>query len=798
MPKSASRTRRPLGEILVAAGVLTVDELERALVEQSTSPERGRLGSVIVRMGLAREDDIASALAAQLHLEEIDLSRVPPDHGAVARVPRSLALRHLALPMRVEGDVLTVATSDPTNVVARDDLRTAAGVNTVRFAVSTETAVREALRQAYGTDQSALEALRGDGDVETVEEHDLDEEGLEGLRAADDQPIVKLANLILAEAVHARASDVHIEPGRTNLRVRYRVDGMLRDVMRVPREASAALVSRLKIMARLDIAERRRPQDGRTVVRVEGQEVDLRVSVLPTMHGETIVLRLLRKGAEQIDIEDVGLEPDHLELFRAGLQRPQGLVIITGPTGSGKTSTLYAGLTEIADPVRNIVTLEDPVEYQLEGVNQTQIHDKVGLSFARGLRSILRQDPDVVLVGEIRDQETAQLAMQASMTGHLVLSTLHTNDAPSSVVRLVDLGVEPFLIASSLLLVVGQRLVRTVCEHCAEPAEPDARIVEALGITESQLGGASLRVGTGCEICGRSGYRGRVGIFEVLPITAAIRELLLTGATETAIARLAKSEGMRTMREDGVLKALEGVTTLEEVLRATPAETVQSRRCPNCGHHVSDIMVACPHCATDLGLAACPSCSHHIESDWTTCPYCRASLGAGRRQAAPAPAPSAPENPTPEEPAPKKAKRGRKAKAPDEPVADDGARLPVLLVVDDDPSIREMVGLLLVDEYEVLEAEDGDAALQMAARHAPDVILLDLKLPDVDGLDVTRKLRDDETTRWIPVLVITGMEDAQTEVESLLAGVDDYLRKPFDDEVLRSRLLAARLRHATV
>ncbi|HEX2026850.1 MAG TPA: ATPase, T2SS/T4P/T4SS family [Nitriliruptorales bacterium] len=773
MTYTASHRRR-LGEILVAEGVLTAAQLHEALAEQVASDDRERLGTTVVRLGLAAEGDVAAALAAQLGLEQVDLTRVVPDPQAIERVPRALATRHLILPLQLEDGVLTVAASDPTNVVARDDLRTAAGVDTVRMQVATDRGIREAVRRAYGTDQSALDALLEDETVPTVEEQ-VEAEELTELPISEDHPIVRLTNLILAEAVHARASDVHIEPGRNHVRVRYRVDGLLREVMRVPRDASGALASRLKIMARLDIAERRRPQDGRAVVRVDGREVDVRLSTLPTLFGETVVLRLLHEGAERVSVGELGMTGDQLASFLEALQRPQGLVVLTGPTGSGKTTTLYAGLAEMSDPVRNVVTLEDPIEYQLEGVNQTQIHEKVGLTFARGLRTLLRQDPDVVLVGEIRDQETAQLALQASFTGHLVLTTLHTNDAPSSIVRLVDLGVEPFLVASSLLLVVSQRLVRLVCEHCAEPTTADPRIVRQLQVSERELAGAALRRGRGCELCGRTGYRGREAVFEVLPVTAPLRELLMSGASETSLARLARAEGMRTLREDGIRKALEGRTTLEEILRVTPPESLVVQRCPGCAQQVGEGFLVCPSCGSDLATAACRACGRSVEPGWNLCPYCRASLPAPES----APAPRGVDIVTP---------------TPDVDGEHGSDRRPTLLIVDDDESVLRLIGLQLGDDYDLLEAREGEEALALAHEHRPDAIVLDLRLPDLDGIEVTRRLRAAETTRWIPILMLTGVEDARQEVESLVAGVDDYLRKPFDDEVLRGRLLAARRR----
>ncbi|HEY7606937.1 MAG TPA: ATPase, T2SS/T4P/T4SS family, partial [Actinomycetes bacterium] len=395
----------------------------------------------------------------------------------------------------------------------------------------------------------------------------------------DDAPVVRLVNAVMGEALHSRASDIHIEPQERDVRVRYRIDGLLREVTVVPKAIQGPLISRVKILSGMDISERRKPQDGRGRIRLERMEADTRVSSMPTMHGETVVIRLLRKEMEKAKtLAEVGLDERDREVVERALAEPQGLILITGPTGSGKTSSLYAGLATVIRPDINVVTLEDPVEYQMAGVNQVQINERVGLTFASGLRTILRQDPDIVMVGEIRDPETASIAMQASMTGHLVLSTLHTNDAPSAVSRLIDMGVEPFLITSSLTLVVGQRLARVPCSKCSEPVEADLKTLELLGLDPDQIDGAGLRSGPGCGFCAQTGYQGRLGLFEVVRVTRKLRELIVARATEVAVKEEAVAGGMRSMRADGLAKALAGRTTLEEVLRVTPPDPDLARR----------------------------------------------------------------------------------------------------------------------------------------------------------------------------------------------------------------------------
>jgi len=559
VPAGPSPRRRRLGELLVDAGVIDHERIEQAL---ESAHDDERLGESLLRMGFIDDLRLADAVAAQLGLERVDLEQEPIDPTAVDLLPARLAERHGVLPLRFEGHVLVVATADPSDVVALDDVRVATRVRSVRPVVATAAALLHARQCAYRSDitndvlDGLADDLEVDDDIEVIDEHS--------------QPVVRLVDALIGDAVTARASDVHVEPDAVGVGVRVRIDGLLRETTRIPRALGRQVVSRLKIMAKLDISERRLPQDGRAVIRVGGQEVDLRVSTMPAMHGETVVLRLLPKGTDRIELSELGFGESTLTALLDALDRPQGLVLVTGPTGSGKTSTLYAGLTAVADPSRNVLTLEDPVEMELPGVNQTQIEPKIGLTFARGLRHVRRQDPDVVLVGEIRDQETARLAVEASFTGHLVLATLHTNDAPSAVARLVDLGAEAFLIGSSLLLVVAQRLARAVCEGCAEPDVPDPQLVERLGLDPVELREAAFRRGAGCRKCDHTGTHGRVAIGEVLRVTPAIRELVGEGAPASALARQARDDGLIPLRTEAIRVATTGAITLHEAFRITP------------------------------------------------------------------------------------------------------------------------------------------------------------------------------------------------------------------------------------
>ncbi|HEV8652582.1 MAG TPA: ATPase, T2SS/T4P/T4SS family [Actinomycetes bacterium] len=575
--------RRRLGEVLVDDGVLTPGQLDEALrVQREDREGRRRLGEVIASLGFADEVQIARALSDQLRLPFVDLGSLTVARSTVAVLPRHVAVRHQVMPVTLAHDVLTVAMSDPTNVLVLDDVRMATRISQVRATVATVSDLQEAVKRYYGGQGGAAGAADALGALKEVEGLEVLEDTREedaDVEVADDAPVVRLVNAIMGEALYSRASDVHIQPQDREVRVRFRIDGLLRQITVVPKGIQAPLVSRIKILSGMDISERRKPQDGRGKIRHEGQEADTRVSTMPTMHGETVVIRLLRKEAEKAkSLAEVGLDDDDRAVFERAIGEPQGLILITGPTGSGKTSSLYAGLACVIKPDINVITLEDPVEYQMAGVNQVQINERVGLTFASGLRTVLRQDPDIVMVGEVRDPETASIAMQASMTGHLVLSTLHTNDAPSAVSRLIDMGVEPYLITSALTLVMGQRLGRVPCSRCSEPVEAGRRSLELLGLDPAEIDASGLRKGTGCTACAGSGYQGRVGLFEVMPVTRGIRELVVERAAESALRDAALAAGMRSMRSDGLRKALAGRTTLEEVLRVTPPDPSAGRR----------------------------------------------------------------------------------------------------------------------------------------------------------------------------------------------------------------------------
>ena len=562
-----STPRKRLGELLIERGKLDAGSLERALRLQQDSGER--LGALLVTLGLVSPRDVADTLAAQLGLPLLDGAGYPELPILEERVSPRFLRDARALPVREDADELVLAMADPTDRYAIDAFAMVTG-RRVKPMVAVPGDLDAALERLYGSGKSAVGQIVGE-DVETrVDEiaFDADVQQLKDL--ASEAPVIRLVSLLITNALEARASDIHIEPFENRLVVRYRIDGVLHEVETPPRRLSAAVISRVKILANLDIAERRLPQDGRIRLRVQGKEIDLRVSTVPTMHGESVVMRILDKGGVALDFAKLGFLPDTLERFMQALKQPNGILLVTGPTGSGKTTTLYTALDELNKPDVKILTVEDPVEYQMPGINQIQVKPQIDLTFANALRSIVRQDPDVIMIGEIRDLETAQIAVQSALTGHLVLSTVHTNDAPGTVNRLLDMGVEDYLLTSTVVGIEAQRLVRTLCPNCKEPYAPLPEVVEHTGIGRFAGGGpVTLWHAKGCSQCAHTGYSGRVSIIEMMPMTDALRALVMKHATSTELKAQAVRDGMVTMYEDGLRKALAGTTTVEEVLRAT-------------------------------------------------------------------------------------------------------------------------------------------------------------------------------------------------------------------------------------
>jgi type IV pilus assembly protein PilB len=578
LPKSYTLSYKSLGALLVDSKVITQEELNQALDRQRE--KGGLLGDVILEMGLASEVQVLGALAQQLnipHLTPDEVIFIDPE--VIRLVPDRIARQCMAIPLSIRDNTLTVAMVNPFDIIAIDDLRTITKYK-INTAIISKSGLETLLNRFYGTGgpESSLEDVLKDVSETHLElKSELDEErevNLERLREqVEEAPIVKLVDYIISNAINERASDIHIEPQEKRLNIRYRIDGVLHDIISPGKALQMAICSRLKIMSNMDIAERRLPQDGRFTIRQGFREVDLRVSTLPTVFGEKVVMRLLEKGSLSLDLDSLGFGDDQLEIFRRYITNPHGMVLLTGPTGSGKTTTLYSALTEIKSSQTNIVTVEDPVEYQIKGIYQVQANPKIGLTFANGLRYILRQDPDIIMVGEIRDLETAEMAIRSALTGHLVFSTLHTNDAVGTIVRLINMGVEPYLVCSSLHLAVAQRLVRRICPQCKESYKPTKEVLRSLGIDGKPMQkGLLFYHGKGCRRCKDTGYYGRTAICEMLEIKGLVRNSILNGADIDGIRQVAIEMGMTTLRENGLQKVRDGITTPEEVLRATIEE----------------------------------------------------------------------------------------------------------------------------------------------------------------------------------------------------------------------------------
>jgi type IV pilus assembly protein PilB len=604
-----------LGELLVKAKLINPEQLDQALKNQKE--EGGKLGEALVRLGIVSEEDITETLSHQFGVPSINLAHFEIDPGVIKLVPGEVARKYMILPVNKTGATLTIAMGDPTNVFAMDDIKFMTGYK-VEPVVASEIALRAAIEKHYGSPRSlmlqerakpmgggaakgsSLDEVMSTGltvddmagvslgemnfdeitgmdegaEVDVVRSAEGEEIDLESLsKSTESAPIIKVSNLVLIEALKAGASDIHVEPYEKEFRVRFRIDGVLHNIMALPMRVRDPLISRLKIMAKLDISEKRLPQDGRIKIRLRvedrSRDLDLRVSTVPTLFGEKVVMRLLDKAKLQLDMTKLGFEAEPLRRFKDAIDRPYGIVLVTGPTGSGKTNTLYSAISTLNDPEVNIMTAEDPIEFNLAGINQVQMKEQIGLTFAAALRSFLRQDPDIILVGEIRDFETAEIAVKAALTGHLVLSTLHTNDAPSTINRLMNMGIEPFLVATSVNAICAQRLVRRICSGCVEEVETPPQTLISVGFSPEEVKSLKIKRGRGCDRCNRTGYKGRLGLYEVLMFSDEIRDMILSGSTSIELKRKAVEEGMLTLRMSGLQKIREGATTLEEVLRET-------------------------------------------------------------------------------------------------------------------------------------------------------------------------------------------------------------------------------------
>jgi type IV pilus assembly protein PilB len=729
-----------IGDLLMQAGLVDASGLLQA--RETQVQKAMSLGKALAILGLVDEEISTAAIAKKLHMESVG-NEIPQVTSEVRiLLSADFCRKKLVIPLNITGGVLRLAMTDPLDLATIQDAEFQTGKR-VTAVVAGETQIQTLLKKYYErraeTRESVLATADSDGEVEAVREQEF--ELVDPAKLAKDvvlPPIIRLVNSILSNAAKDGASDIHLEPKETHLQVRHRVDGLLQDVMTIPKNLKDATLSRIKVLSGMDITERRRPQDGRSRLRFEGKRIDLRVSTLPTQFGEKAVIRLLHSSRALLEMEGLDFTPENLRQFKLLLSRPQGMVLVTGPTGSGKSSTLYTALNWVRSSTNNIITVEDPIEYQLEGVSQVQINVRAGITFAAGLRSILRQDPNIILVGEIRDRETAGIALEAAQTGHLLLSTLHTNDAPATITRLLDLGVEPFLIASALLCIVGQRLVRRPCPICAVPQIPTREQIYRAGGDSQMPPDARWMVGNGCEECKGSGYKGRVAIHELLQVNEEIRELISRRSPEHAIRKAARTAGMRTLLEDGVRKASSGLTTLEEVFRAVASESE--------GTHKD---------ASTMPIVSVPSTTFAPEEQ--------------------EPVVSIPEPPVLES---EKQEGGSRQKEK-------------VLVVEDSRTILAVVKYFLeLEGFEVLTASDGIAGIDVAKTQQPRVIITDYNMPGMDGMAMVKSLRSDPQTRGVAIIMLTSEESIERETQALSAGADDYILKPVEPRRLAARVKA--------
>ena len=808
----AERTKQHL----IQAGGLSIEELKNAIVKYST--ENKSLVESVLADERVSEEGLADSLAAYARFPRVNLATTTIDPEAVKLLPQDLARRHLCIPIRAEGRTLLLAMANPTDYKALQEIEFTVGRN-LKVLVCTRTEVLDAIQKHYEAEDTLrafTENLEDAQNFEIVTDGDSKEADVnltDSRTQAELPPVVKVVNLIIQDAIKQRATDIHVEPTLNDMQVRVRVDGVLRPMMQLPKWLANPVSSRMKVLARLDIAERRMPQDGRIKVQRENKSYDLRVSTLPTLFGEKVVLRILASGTELPTLEQINLEANDLKILMRSLNQPQGMILVTGPTGSGKSTTLYASLGYRKTSDVNIITVEDPVEYQVAGINQVQVNVKAGLTFAAALRAILRQDPNIVLIGEMRDLETTEIAFHAAMTGHLVLSTLHTNGAIATVSRLLDLGVDPVLICSSISLIIAQRLVRKLCPQCKQPFDPPEGMLERFGVSKDDT---VYYQAVGCSNCGGTGYAGRMAVHEMLPMTKTLRELIARKASEVEILTVMRQQGMRFLIDRSLEKVREGTTTINEVFRVMQLEEQEKaafgQSCPNCKAPIEPEFAICPNCLTSLKVV-CPQCRQQLKLDWKICPYCKTPVSA----AAQAPVPmltgqvgpsvetatassgaevgktSPPAVPPPERPEPPAAATISHASAAGAAGADQTftSKTPKILVVDDDFSIRTIVAKSLEQlpfPIEIQVASDGFEGLALAKQIHPDLILLDIMMPGMDGFEVCQKLRSEVETAFIPVIMLTANPSEEGRLRGYLVGTDDYLAKPFNVAELNARV----------
>jgi type IV pilus assembly protein PilB len=689
-------------ETLLKEGLISKEQLHDAKAKHLGAKKP--LQELLVEMGFIKEEDLIKVSAKVFNMPLLDLDKETIDSAAIGLISYEQAKRYGVFPLRKEQDSIVLAMSDPQDMITLDDIGLITKLK-IKPVLCTESEINKRIEKYYQIDDSLYDILKNVAEEAKIEV--IKEEG-EGETRLDTQsvkeggaPIVRLFNLILSDAVKARASDIHIEPQEKAGNVRYRIDGDLRNIMEVPLKLSPVLTARIKVLAELDISETRKPQDGRIKIFFNNRKIDLRISIIPTFYGEKISIRILDPQAAKIDLERVGFEENELNVYKETITSPQGIILITGPTGSGKTSTLYAALNFIKDEKKNIMTIEDPVEYLIEGVNHMQVNPVKDVTFANGLRSILRQDPNVILVGEIRDRETADIALQASLTGHLVFSSLHTNNAVASIARLLDLGLEPYTIASSVILIVAQRLVKVICPDCKGEHMPDKQLLENFKKYIDGLKIGKFYRGKGCEKCGFSGFLGRTAIFEILRVNENIRSLITGKATEDEIFNAARNSGLKPLVSAGMEKVAQGITTLEEISQVVGIREEEKI----------------------------------IQKSSQT-----------------------------------------------------GKNLKVLIADDDEDILRVLEKRLTGVGYDVVKARDGKEAVEYAHKEKPDLTIIDVTMPKMNGFEATKKLRSKLETAVIPIILLTGRQDKESELKGFDAGADDYITKPFDADKLLARI----------
>lgn len=834
-----------LGEIFIKAGLITEKELSTALKEKDKTPSL-RLGEILVMLNYATDKEVAMALSAQLSLPFVELSSMMLNPDIVTEVDIKMAKRFIIFPLEKVGKQLKLAMADPLDLDAIQFVQFKTNVTVVPV-VAAANDIRNTIERYYQMDddiEDIIKNIRYNKGVELIEDDEVNENSVDLKKKSQTPPIVRIVNMIIQKAARSNASDIHIEPQEKIVNVRYRVDGVMNHAMQLPKWIIGGVVSRVKIMASLDIAERRIPQDGKLKMRFEGRVYDVRISTLPTKFGEKVVMRLLNTSNPMVSLDEIGILPSAMRTMFDFTELKQGLVLITGPTGSGKSTTLYAFIKELIRRKLNIITFEDPVEYQIGGINQVQINEKAGLTFASGLRSALRQDPDVIMVGEIRDKETLEIALQAAITGHLVLSTVHTNDAPATIARLKHLGAEGFQLSAGLCGIVAQRLVRTICPDCRQEYEPSPPVISKL---EAKVGGDFPHIfykGKGCDKCAKTGYKGRMGVYEVLAIDPVMQSLIVADASDVQMREKALENGMVTMAMDCIEKLRYGITTIEELERVFVLEDQSAEKCPDCERLIDPQFTICPFCSYVL-VNICNGCGKELNHEWTICPYCRTEAGAQPRMALPPPMPTNagllpganPQTSNARSLPP--AQQARTVLPSPAPVAtraqlplsnqvnpssqlylpagadmtnsiesvpassstamvyqDPAQRLQqmvmgiqeqaanILLVENDEILLIGLQAYLSKEQFNVQVARDSFEALGQILAFKPQLAVIDIMTLRMDGYDFIRALRQDISTTFIPIIILSTKESVEDKLLGFTLGIDDYLDKPFKPEEL--------------